>query len=261
MKLVWPFSCCAPCADCPFIANCVGQGNLRAFLLVLLWALVAAGYILCMCSLLVWQHWDIVRASVGAGRSSQASAQPSNMQAQHAWVVNSSGAGGTANSSSSNIAANAAAAAAGSSSWGMQSGAEADWWLFATTGIFMLVLQASPWWLLVAYYLVAVSLGILLAVGALLGSQLYYLGLGVSYIDHLKAAGAQHQNGSHHDQQVLQHDGAHGRYRRWLGRTHVTWVRWWEVMGLQGAGAGSMLWGIVKPVWTTAISEGTKKWS
>jgi hypothetical protein len=241
----------------------VGQGNLRAFLLVLLWALVAAGYILCMCLLLVWQHWDMVKASVGAGRSSQAIAQHSNMQAQHAWVANTPGAGSAAINSSS-TAGSAAGAAAGSGSWGVQAAAAPDWWLFATTGIFMLVLQASPWWLLAAYYLVAVSLGIVLAVGALLGSQLYYLGLGVSYIDHLKAAqggSAQHENGSHQQQQVLQHEVAQGRYRRWLGHTQLTWARWWEVMGIQGAGTGSMLWAIVKPVWATATADGPKKWS
>jgi hypothetical protein len=186
------------------------------------------------------------------------------MQAQHAWAANSPAAGSAVNSSSSSSSSIAGGAAGGSGSLGVQSAAAADLWLFATTGIFMLVLQASPWWLLAAYYLVAVSLGILLAVGALLGSQLYYLGLGISYIDHLKAAqgaGAQHQNGSHHDQQVLQHDVVPGQFRRWLGRTHVTWVRWWEVMGLQGSGAGSMLWAILKPVWTTATADSTKKWS
>lgn len=245
----------------------MGQGNLRAFLLVLLWALVAAGYILCMCLLLVWQHWDIVKVSVGAGRSSQPSAQHDNMHAQHVSVAHSPDAGNALNSSSSTAASAAAAAAGGSGSGSVQSAAVPDWWLFATTGIFMLVLQASPWWLLAAYYLVAVSLGILLAVGALLGSQLYYLGLGVSYIDHLKAAqgaGAQHQNGSHQDQQVLQHDVAQGRYSRWVGRMHVTWVRWWEVMCLGPAsapGPASMLWAIVKPRWSSPTAQGTKKWS
>ncbi|WIA38298.1 hypothetical protein OEZ86_001638 [Tetradesmus obliquus] len=44
---------------CPFINNCVGRGNLRPFLLFLLWTILAAAYVLAMCSALVWREWDV----------------------------------------------------------------------------------------------------------------------------------------------------------------------------------------------------------
>lgn len=126
-----------------------------------------------------------------------------------------------------------------------------DLWLVATTGIMVLVLQGSPWWLLAAYYLIAVSLGIVVAVGALLGSQLYYLGLGVSYVDHLKAV----QGGQHHLNP--QQGKEQGRWQR----VAVTWVRWWGVMGCADVGsAWAMLRAVAVPRWT-APTAAVKKWS
>lgn len=59
--------------------------------------------------------------------------------------------------------------------------------LLATT---VLLISNAPWWLLVTFYLFAIAVGVLVAVGALLGSQLYYLSKGVTYIDHLQGGGA-----------------------------------------------------------------------
>lgn len=234
--------CCCCChaihADCPFIANCVGQGNLRPFLLVLLWAMLAAAYILCMCSLLVWQHRDEVKASVGAARSRQAGSH-SSMQQQQVWVLNKS-------------AGHAATDTGSSSTQQPVSSSRPHVWLLATSGIMVWVLQSSPWWMLAAYYLVAVSLGVLLAVGALLGSQLYYLGLGVSYVEHLKAsssaAAAAQQGAAAGDAQV---DGRCKQLR-------AIWARWWDVMGA-GPGGHSKAWAMLWPGWGVPVAAGSKK--
>jgi glucan phosphoethanolaminetransferase (alkaline phosphatase superfamily) len=233
--------CCCCCrrrlvdADCPFIANCVGHGNLRPFLLVLLYALVAAAYILCMCSLLLWQHWDEVKVSVGAAHSRQAGSHSSMMQ-QQVWVLNKS--------------AGIAATDTGSSTEPVSSSSSRpDMWLLATSGIMVWVLQSSPWWMLAAYYLIAVSLALLVAVGALLASQLHYLGLGVSYVEHLKAssspAAAQQAAG---DAQV------EGRWKQ----LRVIWARWWDVMGA-GSGGHNKAWALLRPGWGVPEGPGSKK--
>jgi hypothetical protein len=244
----------------------VGQGNLRAFLLVLLWVLLAAAYILCMCGLLVWQHWDKVRASVGAGAnttSSSSSSSSSSMQPPQIWVVNPAGRAAAAGDAVPN-------SSVGSSNGSIPPGvtrvtaveeAGSDLWLYATTGILIIVLQGSPGWLLIAYYLMAISLGLLIGVGMLLGSQLHYLGLGVSYIDHLKAAqGVQTLSTSrqHGLEQQQQQSGC------WH-RMQLTWVQWWAVMGCASPGTGciaawSMLRAIMTPRWN-APATATKKWS
>ncbi|WIA18006.1 hypothetical protein OEZ85_009493 [Tetradesmus obliquus] len=54
---------------CPFINNCVGRGNLRPFLLFLLWTILAAAYVLAMCSVLVWREWDVWQPAASAGVS------------------------------------------------------------------------------------------------------------------------------------------------------------------------------------------------
>ena len=260
---------CTARADCPFLANCVGQGNLRAFLLVLLWVLLAAAYILCMCGLLVWQHWDKVRASVGAGAnttttsssSSTSSISSTSMQPPQVWDVNPAGRVASAGDAVpvSSVGSTNSSIPPGVTRVTAVEEAGSDLWLYATTGILILVLQGSPGWLLIAYYLMAISLGLLIGVGMLFGSQLHYLGLGVSYIDHLKAAhGGQNLSPSRQygleQQQQQQQSGC------WH-RMQLTWVQWWVVMGCASPGtAWSMLQAIMTPMWK-APATATKKWS
>ncbi|KAF8062024.1 PAT11 [Scenedesmus sp. PABB004] len=145
---------------CPFINNCVGAGNLRPFMLLLLWTLLAAAYVLAMCGLLVSQQWHVVRASVAA----RGGAPPP-------------GAAGAA-----------AAGAAGAAGAGARRPPSA--WLIASTGVFFVFMQLAPGWLLAAYYMVAVCTALLLGVGVLLGSQLAYLARGETYVESLKAGRA-----------------------------------------------------------------------
>jgi hypothetical protein len=195
----------------PFINNCVGRGNLRPFLLFLLWTILAAAYVLAMCSVLVWREWDVGRESAVIHNSlSQGSiSAPSNSS--------SSSTGGTQLSSSLSspeyavgVLASPAALSSSSSSGNSsmqptaagQQAVDAGWSsarLVASGGMLLLLLQLAPGWLLATYYLAAASAALLFAVGALLVSQLNYLGSGVTYIQHLKrSAGSAAANGSDH---------------------------------------------------------------
>lgn len=208
--------CCGCFCAGPFINNCVGRGNLRPFLLFLVWTLLAASYMLLMCGILAWQQWDVVRSA-----------------SLHAQVTHSSSSGGSGRGGRGALANNAsidslpplstpagpdtsfpASQAAGSSSIAAENAAGAvtalpgeraaaveavelgggrQWssgWLLASTGVFFVLLQLAPGWLLATYYLAAASAALLLAVGALLCSQLSYLARGVTYIEHLKGAAA-----------------------------------------------------------------------
>jgi hypothetical protein len=188
----------------PFINNCVGRGNLRPFLLFLLWTIMAAAYVLLMCSVLVWREWDVVResamihSSISQGSSSALSSDSSTGSSNMRSAEYAAGA------LVSPAALNAAALSSGSSSSvqitsaGQQPVADAAWSsarVVASGGMLLLLLQLAPGWLLATYYLAAASAALLLAVGILLASQLSYLGSGVTYIQHLKrsaggAAGA-----------------------------------------------------------------------
>lgn len=128
-----------------------------------------------------------------------------------------------------------------------------------------MVLQSSPWWLLVAYYLVAVSLGVLFAVGVLLGSQLYYLAKGVSYVEYLQqgatavaAADEQQQFGEGRQQAAKKVPG------RWLGGwLRRAWGGWWGALlgDVSQAGPCRMLQALVVPCWQFPAAEVAKKWS
>jgi DHHC palmitoyltransferase len=51
---------------CPFLANCVGRGNLRPFLLFLLWVVVAMGYAIVVMALSLHKHRHSVRQARAA---------------------------------------------------------------------------------------------------------------------------------------------------------------------------------------------------
>lgn len=220
---------------CIFIQNCVGRGNLRPFLLFLIWALMAASYIAVMCSLLVATNWRLVRASL----------RPGGLGA----VFGGSGGGSSDwHGAGSHSAAAAAAAAAdgGSSSssssrdgWASQP-AVLNVWAIAAMGLFVLLLEESPWWLLAAYYLLAVAFAVLLSLGVLLCSQLYYLGLGITYIDHIKAqreaGGGDHPSRTHHKGQWRLGQRAHDV----VVHVQYAWQRLWEVLG--GPRQGGKRW-------------------
>lgn len=252
---------------CPFINNCVGQGNLRAFLLFLMWALLAAAYIIAMCSLLVWQNWDVVKAAFAAGRNSMLNPQQISMHQPQVVVIQPVRAAAAA----AGMSADGGAAA--DSRWSINSSSSdppavspytgrhtAELWLVATTGIFFVVLQASPWWLLAAYYLIAVSCGVLIAVGMLLGSQLYYLGMGVSYIDHLKGmTAAEVQQHEAVQAQPLQPAHKPGCCRRIRSCLQLTWSRWWEVVGASPSdNAVTMLRALLRPCWHLPTAQEKK---
>jgi hypothetical protein len=208
---------------CPFLNNCVGRGNLRPFLLFLVHALVAAAYILVMCSLLLAHSWRDVQAAVAASRSGG-----------H-WGGAHHGHGGAAIAAGDDWAI-----------WLQQrqqlhdqqhyqqqhqqqqqqqqaSGILPTAALFVTTGLFFWLLSAAPWWLLAAFYLIAVAVGVLLALGMLLASELYYMGVGVSYIDALKRGQQQQQ----HEQQRW--------VAWWLGWARQMRRRLWAVLSCEGA--------------------------
>uniref|UniRef100_A0A383V6X1 S-acyltransferase n=1 Tax=Tetradesmus obliquus TaxID=3088 RepID=A0A383V6X1_TETOB len=187
---------------CPFINNCVGRGNLRPFLLFLLWTILAAAYVLAMCSALVWREWDVVRESAiihstlnqgsfGAPINGSSSSGGSSIAGSltspdlAAGVLISPAAHSTAaltsSSSSSVHMATAGQHAADAAGWSSAR-------FVASGGMLLLLLQLAPGWLLATYYLAAACAALLLAVSALLVSQLNYLGSGVTYIQHLKRA-------------------------------------------------------------------------
>jgi hypothetical protein len=209
-------TCIAVTPAGPFINNCVGRGNLRPFLLFLLWTLLAAAYALAMCSVLVWREWDVVRESaqlhsswshsssssststVHRGSASPGSSSfndsPSSLPGAAAVVVSPVTPGAAAALSSSSMQLTASSRSTADGSW-------ADARLVARGGMLLLLLQVAPGWLLATYYLAAASAALLLAVGALLASQLSYLGSGVTYIQFLKqaAGSARGGAGSEHD--------------------------------------------------------------
>ncbi|KAF6262993.1 DHHC palmitoyltransferase-domain-containing protein [Scenedesmus sp. NREL 46B-D3] len=189
-------SACRQCVvdmdhHCPFINNCVGRGNLRPFLLLLLWAMLAAAYVLSMCSVLVWREWGVVRESVQLHNSlSRSSTRPPSSGSSNfnsslpdvAGVLASPAApsaAGLTSSSSSSVHQAAAGQLAADARWPSAR-------LVVGGGMLLLLLQLAPGWLLATYYLAAASVALLLAVGVLLASQLSYLGNGLTYIQYLK---------------------------------------------------------------------------
>jgi hypothetical protein len=138
---------------CPFINNCVGRANQRAFIAFLACVCAACLYALAVCGGLVAAHWGRVAANVRAGFAAAARAR------------RPPGAGGA--------------------------GGGGPLPLLARTSIAATVmLGSSPWWLLAAYYLLLLCTGVLVTVGVLLGAQLKYLASGMTYIDVLKAGRA-----------------------------------------------------------------------
>lgn len=176
----------------------MGRGNLRPFLLFLLWTILAAAYVLAMCSVLVWREWDVVRESAVIHSSLNQGSLSASINS------NSSSSGGSSiagSFTSPDLAggvlispvAHSTAALSSSGVHMAAAGHQADaGWssarLVVSGGMLLLLLQLAPGWLLATYYLAAACAALLLAVSLLLVSQLKYLGSGVTYIQHLKRA-------------------------------------------------------------------------
>jgi hypothetical protein len=224
----------------PFINNCVGRGNLRPFLLFLLWTMLSAAYVLTMCSILVWREWDVVRDSAQLQRSlshnsSSEGSSSSNstffsLEASAGLLVSPVGpSAAAALSSSSSIHVAAAGGAAADAHW---SNAR----LVASGGMLLLLLQLAPGWLLATYYLAAAAAALLLAVGALLASQLSYLGSGVTYIQFLKsAAGTAGAARSENGTAVASTDSSTQHEQQGMGNGTQLGVRQLDSSGLSAA--------------------------
>jgi hypothetical protein len=253
---------------CPFINNCIGRGNLRSFLLFLVYLIVSTVYIMIICALLIYRNMPLVRqtllqgqpqtfgvaplhpagllratvATTGAasspevGNFSNSSSTGAHLEESSALLAGSSNgsvssstytvqAGTAANLSAAKNATGAAAVAGGLGA--VVPPGKLAFIARACLGIFALV-SGSPWWLIMTYYLFAVALSVCLAVSALLGSQLRYLAIGVTYIDYIKA-GHQGFNAPQPSWRVLGE-----RLQQVFGGGHwATWLlpRWRPVPG------------------------------
>ncbi len=159
--------------QCPFINNCVGRANLRAFILFLACLCVACAYALAVCGRVMAAHWPVVAA---AARSAAAAWAGRDVREQ-------------VHSRSSSI--HTTSGSSGSGGGGGVAGlfAAATSLMFrASLGLTVLV-AAAPWWLVATAYLAATCLAVLLCVAALLYAQLRYLAAGMTYIDSLKLRG------------------------------------------------------------------------
>jgi hypothetical protein len=168
-------------------------------------ALAGACYILVMVSLLLAANMADVRAAVHASRGRYGGSS--------SWGSGGSGDGGFSFGSG----------AGGSATSGHAGSSSSDAVLFISTGVFWFLLQAAPWWLLGAFYLVAVAAGVLIALSMLLGSQLWYLGHGVTYIDALQ----QQAGGGEQQQAQVARPGR-------LQQASLAWRRLWEVLECRG---------------------------
>ena len=210
---------------CPFINNCIGRGNLGAFLLFLVYLIVSTIYIMVICALLIHTNIPLIKQTVvkaqvqavGSARAHQlgllgpaaaagAAAASSPLANQSSSTSSTGGYGGppitilagSSNGSSStsavqpgivSLAPSGNATGAAAVAAGLGSVVPPGKFAFiarACLGMFAIVAD-SPWWLIVTYYLFAVALSVCLAVSVLLGSQLRYLAIGVTYIDYIKA--------------------------------------------------------------------------
>lgn len=167
---------------------------MRPFLLFLFWTLLAAVYMLAMCSMLVHCNWDAVRDSIG---SSMLSRYGTHNNAADSDRASRQDVDGNSSMLSSSGSVEPSVPAAHPADW------ITDNWMIAVTGYGALVLQTAPGWLLATYYLVAASLALLLALGILLWSQLQYLSKGVTYIQHLKGQGGGYNTEQYVHQQRL----------------------------------------------------------
>jgi hypothetical protein len=100
----------------------------------------------------------------------------------------------------------------------------------------LLLLQLAPGWLLATYYLAAAATALLLAVGALLASQLSYLGSGVTYIQFLKrSAGTAGAAGSENGTAAASTDSSTQHEQQGIGNWTQHGVRQLDGSGLPAA--------------------------
>lgn len=210
---------CAQCVvdldhHCVFLARCVGRGNLRAFLLFLLFAACANSYVAMQTSRLLWRDrlavaWTLRRASSGAAAAGAAAtmqdAPPPPLRGFAAAV-------------------------------GPEGNAKARRMARLTLGAFAALAEA-PAPLLAAFYLLAVALATVLGTGMLLSAQADNLTRGVTYVGELKAAAAAGGRGGGGGE-----EGAAARQRQ-----RRRWRLWSALRDVMGPG-GPARWLLV-PRW------------
>jgi hypothetical protein len=257
-------------------ASCVGRGNLRHFLLFLVWTLVSCMYMILMCSLLVRKSWDVVRDT---------SILPRSAAGLHVLINNSSSIGSSSSRGGSSghdapgqhePSDNSSNLSAGPSQF--QQGAQL--YLVMMTGVLAMALQRAPWWLICTYYLITASCASFLAISVLLMSQLHYLSMNLSYVDSLKQQQQQQQQHHHsvadaiHDDKQLQQQQQHHTAVTVVHpvpslmmpeastahlRGQVLWLQLRQLYG--GHSNGGLLLGLLIPQWKQIQATSAKKQS
>lgn len=163
-------ACCVIDMDhhCPFVAGCVGAGNLRAFLVFLFWATLGCSYAVVVCLYACAMRWDEVSSHLFSGTDSRRYAAWERMHSKRPVRG------------------------------GMLGLLDAAWEQLVYVAMWFSKLDTWPPWLLaLAFDIFAAGL-VAVLVGSLLWSQLSYLREGQTYVDSLQG-GATKREGTRED--------------------------------------------------------------
>ena len=175
---------------CPFISNCVGLDNLRAFLLFLVYAVLGTGYVLALCAWVMHVHGDEAADVMRYARRGYWGTHDTWMgQPWDARSIDaeSDGLAGSPETASARLDAAIGLRGTGGMVWGAMRSTAAHMQAFEASLSFFIMSELTPPWMLPLLFLVIAAGAVFFAVGFLLQSQSRFVWYGVPYIDFLQS--------------------------------------------------------------------------